>query len=99
MSGSSDLEVKLLLRFNRRNKVALCIPLAICRTFATAPLKWLRFVGFAIYGQEGHLSTSDNGPELDYTAEIEAGSYYFISDGKLDYYTLETLHNIVDLFS
>jgi len=33
---------------------------------------------------------SMNGPELDYTAQIEARSYYFISDGELDSYTLRS---------
>ena len=36
-------------------------------------LKWLRFLGYAIYGREGYLSTSETGPEInDYTANIEA---------------------------
>ena len=78
-------EVKLLLCFNESSKLALSIPLAQCTTFAITPLKWLRFLGFAIYGRQGSMSM--NGPELDYTAQIEARSYYFISDGKLDSYT------------
>jgi len=47
------------------------------------PLKWLRFLGFTIYGRQGYISMSMNGPELDYTAQLEARSYYFIPDGKL----------------
>ena len=77
-------KVELLLCFDNRNEVALSIPLAQCETFANSPLKWLRFLGFAIYGRQGRLSTSMNGPELDYTAPIEARAYYFMSDGKLD---------------
>lgn len=41
------------------------------------------FLGrFAIYGQEGYLSTSKDGPEIDdYTANIGTRSYYyFISE-------------------
>ncbi|KAF8556464.1 hypothetical protein OG21DRAFT_636491 [Imleria badia] len=90
MSESIPSKVELLLCFGNSGVPALSIPLAQCATFAIRPLKWLRFLGFAIYGQEGHLSTSENGPPLDYTAQIEARPYYFISDGKLDSYTLKS---------
>ena len=66
-------------------------------TFTITPLEWLRFLGFAIYGRQGYISMSMNGPELDYTAQIEAHSYYFISDGKLDL-CIKILPNIVDPF-
>jgi hypothetical protein len=91
--------VNLLLRLNNRSEVALSIPLAQCTTFAITPLKWLRFLGFVIYGRQGYLSTSMNGTELDYTAHIEARSYYFISDGKLDSYTLRSFPTLLLTFS
>jgi hypothetical protein len=76
-------EVKLWLSFGDITKLALSIPLDKCGTFALHPLKWLRFLGFAIYGYEGHLSTSEAGqPINDYTADIEPRSYYFVSEGK-----------------
>ncbi|KAF8345125.1 hypothetical protein F5887DRAFT_1074770 [Amanita rubescens] len=77
-------KVKLRLSFPNltRTKLALSIPLDKCVTFAVNPLKWLRFLGFAIYGREGHLSLSKDGPDLgDYTAPIEARSYFFVSQG------------------
>ncbi|KIK06019.1 hypothetical protein K443DRAFT_307295 [Laccaria amethystina LaAM-08-1] len=77
-------KVRLRLSFPNETqvKLALSIPLDECTTFAVDPLKWLRFLGFAIYGREGHLSLSKNGPDLaDYTAAIEARSYFFISQG------------------
>ena len=83
-------EVKLLLCFDDSSKLALSIPLAQCTTFAITPLKWLRFLGFAIYGQQGRISMSMNGTEIDYTAQIEARCYYFIPDGKLGSYTLRS---------
>lgn len=56
--------------------------LKLPKTFAVNPLKWLRFLGYAIYGQEGHLSLSKNGQDIpDYTAAIEARLYYFVSAG------------------
>ena len=84
MSASSN--VNLLLCFNDSSIDTLSIPLAECTTFALTPLKWLRFLGFIIYGRQGYLSTSTNGPELDYTVQIEARSYYFISNVELDSY-------------
>jgi hypothetical protein len=79
--------VRLWLSFPNvtQAKLALSIPLDKCATFAVNPLKWLRFLGFAIYGREGHLSLSKDGPDLgDYTAPIEARSYYFVSEGKVE---------------
>jgi hypothetical protein len=84
-------KVKLFLSFGGVNKLALSIPLAECRTFAVNPLKWLRFLGYAIYGKEGYLSMSKpelegghaHRPEIgDYTADVEARAYYFVSQGK-----------------
>jgi hypothetical protein len=74
--------VRLRLSIHNVTKLALSIPLDKCVTFAVHPLKWLRFLAFAIYGGQGHLSLSNGGPDLDdYTAAIEACSYYFVSDG------------------
>jgi hypothetical protein len=77
--------VKLWLPFGDSSKLALSIPIDRATTFAVYPLKWLRFLGYAIYGREGYLSISKTGPEIDdYTADIEARSYYFIAQGKLE---------------
>jgi hypothetical protein len=79
-------KIRLRLSFPNVNqaKLALSIPLDKCDTFAVNPPKWLRFLGFAIYGREGHLSLSKDGPDLrDYTAAIEAHSYFFVSQGKV----------------
>lgn len=85
-------EVKLWLSFGNVFKLALSIPLDECGTFAVNPLKWLRFLGFSIYGQEGYLSTSKTGTEInDYTADIEPRSYYFISEGKVNLHIIKLL--------
>lgn len=55
-------KVELWLSFDNVTKLALSIPLAKCGSFSVNPLKWLRFLGFAIYGQEGYLFTSKGGP-------------------------------------
>ena len=82
----STTTVKLWLSFGnvpRLYRLALSIPLDKRNTFAVNPLKWLRFLGFAVYGREGYLSMSEDGPDInDYTACIEARSCYFISEGE-----------------
>ena len=83
-------KVKLWLCFGDTTKLALTIPLDQCNTFAFYPLKWLRFVGFTIYGREGYLSRSRTGPEInDYAAAMEARSYYFVPEGKVDSCTIK----------
>jgi hypothetical protein len=83
-------KVKLWLSLGNVTKLALSIPVDKCGTFAVNPLRWLRFLGFAIYGREGYLSASKAGPEInDYTANIVARSYYFISEGKVDWRTIK----------
>ena len=78
-------KANLYLSFEGVSIPALSIPLDECGKFAISPLKWLRFIGYAIFGREGFLSTSDAGPEIDeYTANIESRSYYYISEGKYD---------------
>lgn len=52
-------------------RLALSIPVSQVKDYAEKPLRWLRYIGFTIAGQEGRLSTSSNGPEIDdYDVEI-----------------------------
>jgi len=68
---------------------ALCIPLHKCHELAVNPLKWLRFLGYAIYGRQGYLSLSETGPPIeDYTGDIMAQVYYFVSNGKSESHTM-----------
>ena len=63
---------------------ALSIPISECWTKSTHPLKWLWFIGFAIYGDIGIICKAEDGLEVeDYGVDIEPGSYYFLSEGKL----------------
>jgi hypothetical protein len=83
---STPPKVELWLLFNNVEKLALSIPLAECHNFAIYPLKWIRFLGFAIYGCQGYLRIeSKTGPAIDnYEAKIEARAYYFVPEGKMD---------------
>ncbi len=64
--------------------LALSIPTSEATRLALRPLKWLRFLGFAITGQKGYLATSSTGPEIDNYGEegIVAPAYYFTPDGE-----------------
>ncbi|KAF9508797.1 hypothetical protein BS47DRAFT_1350045 [Hydnum rufescens UP504] len=73
-------EVELWFSFNNLTRHALSIPITECQKYAVNPLKWLRFLGYAICGQQGQLSISNTGPPIDdYLAAIEARPYYFVS--------------------
>jgi hypothetical protein len=51
------------------------------------PVKWLRFVTFAICGVRGHLSATPNGPPVDYDSISLAGpiaeAYYYTPEGNI----------------
>jgi len=54
-----------------------------CQQFSVHPLTWLCYLGFAIYGKEGHISATPGGPEVDYyQANIQPGIYYYVSQGE-----------------
>lgn len=74
--------VKLYISLNGKARLALSIPMDKCAALSLYPIKWLRFLGYTIYGREGHISLSDGGPPVsDYTSDIETRSYYFICPG------------------
>ena len=61
----------------------LSIPLADVQRLSIRPLKWLRFVLFAICGTSGELSATPDGKPVDYNS-TELGvdaTYYFKPSG------------------
>jgi len=72
--------VELWMSFDDTYHHALSIPVDTCQRFAVYPLTWLRYVGYTIYGSEGHISTSPDGPEVEYyQADIPLDTYYYVS--------------------
>ncbi|KAF8960923.1 hypothetical protein BDZ97DRAFT_1940255 [Flammula alnicola] len=72
--------VELWMPFNDIYRPALSIPVDTCQRFSVHPLTWLRYLGFTIYGNEGHISTLPGGPEVEYyQADIPPGIYYYVS--------------------
>jgi hypothetical protein len=78
---ATEDNVDLWILFNNAYMRALSIPIKKCTRFSVNPLKWLRFLGYVIYGQQGHISLEAGGLEVDdYESEVNPGSYYFISE-------------------
>ena len=83
MPGPPVVELWFIL--NNISELALSIPLDKCLALSVNPLKWLRFLGYSIYGKEGYLSMSATDPPINnYSAVIAACPYYFLSEGKLE---------------
>lgn len=72
--------VELWMSFNDVYQAVLSIPVDMCQRFSIHPLLWLRYVGYTIYGNEGHISTLQDGPEVDYyQVPIPPGIYYYVT--------------------
>jgi hypothetical protein len=77
-----NTQVQLWLPFNKY-RLALSIPFDECQRFSFHPLAWLRYVAYTIYGREGHLSMSANGPMVDcHAAIMQPTKYYYVSQGE-----------------
>ena len=76
--------VELWMFFDGIYQPALSIPVDTCQQFLEHhPLTWLRYLGYTIYSNEGHISTLPDGPEVEYyQADIPPGIYYYVSQGE-----------------
>lgn len=60
---------------------ALSIPIEEIPYYTHFPLKWLRFLGYALYGVEGRLSETVGGVAVDYLrVDGLKPSYYYVPD-------------------
>ena len=75
-------DIELRVQIGNAYIPVLSIPVDDCNRFALKPLRWLRFLGYTIYGNQGHISATADGPPVDYQAGVEEGAlYYFTSAG------------------
>ncbi|KAF8347149.1 hypothetical protein F5887DRAFT_1131423 [Amanita rubescens] len=84
--------VNIYLPTDRGQVLALSIPFSDIERLSVRPVKWLRFVTFAICGVRGHLSESamPNGTPVDYESisfDNIAEAYYYIPEG--DYHLID----------
>ena len=77
--------VDIYLSIEGRHVLALSIPFSDIQRLSLHPVKWLRFVTFAICGVRGNLSATPNGPSVDYDSialdDPLAEAYYYTPDG------------------
>ena len=81
-------EIEIILSTDQTETSFLLIPRSDIERLAVSPFRWLRYVMFAICGARGHLSTTSNGPAVDYEkTEIAAdeNTYYYRPSGKLSF--------------
>jgi hypothetical protein len=79
--------VNIYLKFEHQHILLLSVPFSDIQRLTLRPIKWLRFVTFAICGVHGDLSATPNGPAADYDnitlASPIAEAYYYTPEGKI----------------
>ena len=78
--------VNVYLHIEDRQVLALSIPFSDIERLSVRPVKWLRFVTFAICGVRGDLSAMLNGPPVDYDSislDHIAEAYYYTPEGNI----------------
>ena len=76
--------VDIYLPIEDRQILALSIPFVDIERLSLRPVKWLRFLLFTICGVRGELTTTPNGPPVDYdtsTLDNMDEAYYFAPEG------------------
>ena len=59
-------EIEIFLSIDQTEISFLLIPRSDIERLAVSPFRWIRYVMFAICGARGDLSTTSNGPAVDY---------------------------------
>ena len=81
-------EIEIFLSIDDTQMSFLSIPRSDIERLAVSPFQWIRYVMFAICGARGDLSTTPNGPAVDYeNTEIanDENTYYYRPSGKLSF--------------
>lgn len=76
--------VNIYLNINNRYVHTLSIPLSDIQRLSVRPVKWLRFVTFAICGAQGHLSETPDGDPVNYNISLAGPiveNYYYTPRG------------------
>jgi hypothetical protein len=79
-------EIEIFLIIDETQIFFLSIPRSDIERLAVSPFQWIRYVMFSICGARGDLSTTPNGPAVDYeNTEITIDTYYYRPSGKLSF--------------
>jgi len=78
--------VELYLHIAEQWVPTLRIPSSEFSNYTLKPLKWLQFLGYAIYGSEGYLSLTPDGDPVDIDPQVLElkATYYFRSEGAVE---------------
>jgi hypothetical protein len=81
-------EIEIFLSIDEAQMSFLSIPRSDIERLAVSPFQWIRYVMFAICGARGDLSTTPNGPAVDYEnteIAVDKNTYYYRPSGKLSF--------------
>ena len=77
-----------LIMPNDSQVLALSIPPSDIQRLSIRPLKWLRFVTFAVCGVPGNLSATPDGPAVEYGSSADiAEAYYYTPQGEPSWFS------------
>ena len=92
-----EVEIEIFLSIDQIQMSFLSIPRSDIERLAVSPFRWIRYVMFAICGARGDLSTTPNGPAVDYeNTEIanDENTYYYQPSGKLSFLCVRLLFTV-----
>ena len=85
VSNRHMVDIYLIVPNEGSQVLALSIPSSDIQRLSIRPLKWLRFVTFAVCGVPGNLSATPDGPAVEYDSiphSYLAEAYYYTPQGE-----------------
>jgi hypothetical protein len=83
------VEIEIFLSFHETQISFLSIPRSDIDRLALFPFRWMRYVMFTICGARGDLSSTPNGPPVNYDVDntefADGNTYYYRPSGKLSF--------------
>ena len=93
-------DIEIFLCINDTQIPFLSIPRRDINRLAIKPFPWIRYVLFAICGAHGDLSTTSNGPAVDYeNTEMDENIYYYRPSGNLSFCVRDCCSQCLDFRS
>ena len=89
-------DIEIILSIDETQTPFLSIPRSDIERLAALPFQWIRYVMFAICGARGDLSTTPNGPAVDYDNPEIANdqTYYYRPSGKISFCVVFAIHGV-----
>ena len=90
VSNRHMVDIYLIVPNEGSQVLALSIPSSDIQRLSIRPLKWLRFVTFAVCGVPGNLSATPDGPAVEYDSIPHADvaeAYYYTPQGEPSWFS------------